>query len=74
VAYLASHALAPLDRQLTARAFRIRQRDAGRFRKIAEECRVQAAKATSPRDREAWLRLAEDWIDFAVTTEAMRPE
>jgi hypothetical protein len=34
--------------------------NADRFRKIAQECRVQA-KATSPLDREAWLRLAEDW-------------
>jgi hypothetical protein len=48
--------------------------NADRFRKIAEECRVQAAKATSPLDREGWLRLAEDWIEFAATTEARRPE
>jgi hypothetical protein len=32
--------------------------DADRFRKEAEECREQAAKAISQLDREAWLRLA----------------
>jgi hypothetical protein len=48
--------------------------NADRFRRIAEECRVQAAKATSPLDREAWLRLAEDWIKFAATIEARHLE
>jgi hypothetical protein len=33
--------------------------DAAKFRKQAEECREQAAKAVSPLDKEAWLRVAE---------------
>jgi hypothetical protein len=33
--------------------------DAARFRKQAEECREQAAKAVSSLDKEAWLRVAE---------------
>jgi hypothetical protein len=34
--------------------------DAARFRKQAQECRDQAAKAVSPLDKEAWLRVAEE--------------
>jgi len=34
--------------------------DAARFRKQAEECREQAAKAFSPLDKESWLRVAMD--------------
>jgi hypothetical protein len=36
--------------------------DAARFRKQAEECREQAAKAISPLDKEAWLRTAGEWL------------
>jgi hypothetical protein len=35
---------------------------AARFRKQAEECREHAAKAVNPIDKEAWLRLAEEWL------------
>jgi len=34
--------------------------DAARFRKQAEQCREQAAKALGPLDKEAWLRTAEN--------------
>jgi hypothetical protein len=43
--------------------------DAARFRKQAEECREQAAKAFSPLDKEAWLRTAEEWIKLAMSVE-----
>ena len=46
--------------------------DAERFRKEAEECRELAEKAISQFDKEAWLRLAADWIKLAQATEARR--
>jgi hypothetical protein len=48
--------------------------DADRFRKQAEECREQAEKAMSPLDKEAWLRLAGEWIKLAMTAEGRRRE
>jgi hypothetical protein len=48
--------------------------DAARFRKQAEECREQAAKALSPLDKEAWLRVAEDWLKLARSIEGRRRE
>jgi hypothetical protein len=39
--------------------------DANRFREQAEECRQQAEKAKSPLDKEAWLRVAGEWIKLA---------
>jgi hypothetical protein len=46
--------------------------DAARFREEAQECREQAAKAISPLDKEAWLRLAADWIKLAQDAEGRR--
>ena len=43
--------------------------DAQRFRKDAQECREQAEKAISQLDKEAWLRLAADWIKLAQAAE-----
>jgi hypothetical protein len=46
--------------------------DAVRFRKKAEEAQVQAgraARAYSPLDKEAWLRVAEGWLKLAVSAE-----
>src|SRR5450755_2553212 len=40
--------------------------DADRYRKQAEECRQQAQKAVSPLDKEAWLRVAEEWLMLAA--------
>jgi hypothetical protein len=48
--------------------------DAARFRKQAEEATEQAAKALSPLDREAWLRVAEDWLKLALSVESQRRE
>jgi hypothetical protein len=45
------------------------QTDAERFRKEAEECRELAEKAMSPLDKEAWVRLAEDWLKLAQEAE-----
>jgi hypothetical protein len=46
--------------------------DARRFRKQAEECRQQAAKAISPLDKETSLRVAEEWTRLAQSTEERR--
>jgi len=43
--------------------------DADRFRKEADECRELAEKSTSQLDKEAWLRLAGDWIKLAASAE-----
>ena len=43
--------------------------EATRFRRQAEDCRQQAAKAVSPLDREAWLRVAEEWLKLAVSAD-----
>jgi hypothetical protein len=32
------------------------------FRAKAEECRLMAAKVTTPIDQAAWLELATDWL------------
>jgi len=43
--------------------------DASRYLKQAEECRQLAAKAVNPIDREAWHRMADDWLKLARETE-----
>jgi hypothetical protein len=39
--------------------------ESARFRKQADEAREQAAKSVSPLDKEAWLRVAEEWLKLA---------
>jgi hypothetical protein len=46
--------------------------EATRFRKQAEEARQHAEKAISPLDKEAWLRVAGEWIKLAESAEARR--
>jgi hypothetical protein len=46
--------------------------DADRFRKEAEECRRLAERSVSQIDKEAWLRLAADWIRLAENAEERR--
>jgi hypothetical protein len=46
--------------------------DAARFRKQAEECREQAAEAVNPLDKEAWLRIAEEWLKLASSVDERR--
>jgi hypothetical protein len=43
--------------------------DAARSRKQAEQARDHANRALSPLDKEAWLRVAEDWLKLAVSAE-----
>jgi hypothetical protein len=43
-----------------------------KYRKQAEEARQQVAKAISPLDKEAWLRLAEEWLKLASTSDDRR--
>ena len=43
--------------------------DADRFRKRAEEARENAARACSPLDAEAWLRVAEEWLKLEAYAE-----
>jgi hypothetical protein len=38
---------------------------ADEFRKNADECRQQAAKAFNPLDKERWLKIAEHWLLMA---------
>jgi hypothetical protein len=49
------------------------ENDVQRFRGEAKECRRLAERANSPIDKEAWLRLAEDWIKLAEEAEKRRP-
>jgi hypothetical protein len=46
--------------------------DADRFRQEAEECRTFAERSASQLDKEAWLRLAGDWIKLAENAERRR--
>jgi hypothetical protein len=48
--------------------------DAERFRKQAEEAREHVARALSPLDKEAWLRVAEEWLKLAVNAEQRDPK
>jgi hypothetical protein len=36
-----------------------------KYGRLAEECRQKADQAVRPVDRQAWLKLAEDWDDLA---------
>jgi hypothetical protein len=46
--------------------------DVTRYRAQAEEARQQAEKAMSPLDKEAWLKVAGEWIKLAQSIEARR--
>jgi hypothetical protein len=39
------------------------------YRARAEECRLQADRAFTPLDKEAWLQLAADWLAMASLRE-----
>ena len=39
--------------------------DAVEFRKQAEDTRQMALQATNPADKEAWLRIADEWLRLA---------
>ena len=40
---------------------------ADEYRDRADEARAQAERSFSPIDREAWLRIAEEWMKLAQT-------
>jgi len=44
--------------------------DAKSFRENYEECRAEAAKATSPSSNAKWLLFAEEWLKQAEAAEA----
>ena len=44
--------------------------DSERYRVKAEECRKWSAKAVSQLDKEAWLKLAADWLSLAAQRDA----
>jgi hypothetical protein len=48
--------------------------DAVRFRKQADEAHQHAERAISPLDKEAWLRVAGEWIKLAQSAEARLPK
>jgi hypothetical protein len=48
--------------------------DAARFRTQAEEAREHAARVASPLDKEAWLRIAEEWLKFSESAENQAPD
>jgi hypothetical protein len=43
--------------------------DAQRFRQKSEECLSYAEKAVNPLDKEAWSKLAAEWLKLAEATE-----
>jgi hypothetical protein len=47
---------------------------ADEYRKNADDCREQAAKALHPLDKERWLKLAEDWLKLAKNVEESKPK
>jgi hypothetical protein len=46
--------------------------DTDRYREQAEYCRLQAKNASSPKDQEAWLKIAGDWLQMAEDAERRR--
>jgi hypothetical protein len=42
---------------------------AQRYRREAEECKLNAQRAIRPIDRDAWLKLAADWMKLAESAE-----
>ena len=46
--------------------------DPNRFREQAEYCRQQAEKASDPREKEVWLKVAGDWLQKVEDAERRR--
>jgi len=51
----------------------VAMRKESRYRQEAEQCRQLAERARTQIDKEAWLRLATDWITLAEGAEKERP-
>jgi hypothetical protein len=43
--------------------------DADECRKMAEECRQEAAKAVNPIEQQRWLEMHEQWVGLAEAAE-----
>jgi hypothetical protein len=43
-----------------------------RYREQAEYCRLQATKASDPKDKEPWLKIARDWLQMAEDAEVRK--
>jgi hypothetical protein len=50
----------------------IMSEDVVRFYKLAEVCRDRATQARNSIDEEAWLKLADDWLELARANEKPR--
>jgi hypothetical protein len=50
------------------------EHDVTRYRALADECRQLAERATNPLDKEAWLRLAGEWVKMAQEAEKNLPK
>ncbi|RXG84274.1 hypothetical protein EAS61_39560 [Bradyrhizobium zhanjiangense] len=48
--------------------------DAARYFRLAKDCLKEAEKATSPVDREAWLKLREEWLAMAEKAQRSRSQ
>ena len=47
---------------------------ADEYRRNAAECHEQAARSFAPRDKEQWLKIAEQWWILAEATEQSEPD
>jgi hypothetical protein len=61
-----------LDRLRAMITVMFNHNDAARFRTQAEEATAEAAKALSPLHKEAWLRVAEEWLKLAFSDESRK--
>lgn len=48
------------------------EEDIARFRAQAEECQAQADRSIRTTDKEAWLRMANEWLKLAQDVERRR--
>ncbi|WP_156898640.1 hypothetical protein [Bradyrhizobium erythrophlei] len=47
--------------------------DVKKLRKEAEDCRLEAERASDPADKEFWLRIAAGWIELAQAADRQKP-
>jgi hypothetical protein len=45
------------------------QQQAAQYRQKAQECREEAARSISKADRNLWLRMADEWVALARSSE-----
>jgi hypothetical protein len=49
--------------------WRMPEQRAAEYRRKAQECREEAARAFNEADRKTWLRMAEEWMTLARNVE-----